>query len=353
METRMNVLSRPNMKLKVKMDSGVRQNDDVVRSIRRAALAAAITLHGFTPSAAAADYPTKPIRVLVGFAPGGSADIIARAVGQKLAEAFRQSVVVDNRSGASGIIATDLVAKAEADGYTLLEATMTTHGIGPHLYRKLPYDAVKDFEAVALLVRIPLVMFVNASVPAANLKEFVAATNASPGKFGYASAGSGSPPHLVAELFKLKTGAQLTHVPYKGTGAALPDVVSGQVHMMVDGPPPFLPFVKAGKLKALAAASEKRNPSLPAVPTFAEAGVPGMEAGLWYGILAPKRTPKATVAKLNGEINRALAQPDLRERFAAMSVEILGGAPEVFARYIESELKRWGEVVRAANIRVE
>jgi tripartite-type tricarboxylate transporter receptor subunit TctC len=157
----------------------------------------------------------------------------------------------------------------------------------------------------------------------------------------------------VAELFKLRTGAQLLHVPYKGTGAALPDVVAGQVHMMVDGPPPFLPHVKSGKLKALAAASEKRNPSLPGVPTFAEAGVAGMEAGLWYGILAPKGTPTPIVAKLNAEINRALEQTDLRERFAAMSVEIVGGPREAFARYIGSELKRWGEVVRAANIKLE
>jgi tripartite-type tricarboxylate transporter receptor subunit TctC len=317
------------------------------------ALAALVMLSGGATPAIAAEYPTKAIRVLVGFAPGGSADIIARAVGQKLAESFTQPVVVDNRSGASGIIATELAAKAEADGYTLLEATMTTHGIGPHLYKKLPYNVVNDFEAVALMVRIPLVMFVNASVPVANLKEFIAATKANPGKFSYASAGSGSPPHLVAELFKLRTGAQLLHVPYKGTGAALPDVVAGQVHMMVDGPPPFLPHVKAGKLKALAAASERRNPSLPNVPTFAEAGVPGMEAGLWYGILAPKRTPTSIVAKLNTEINRALEQADLRERFAALSVEIVGGTREAFARYIGSELKRWGEVVRAANIKLE
>ena len=291
--------------------------------------------------------------MLVGFAPGGSADIIARAVGQKLADAFKQPVVVDNRSGASGIIATDLTAKANPDGYTLLEATMTTHGIGPNLYAKLPYDVVKDFEAVALMVRIPLVMFVNASVPAANLKEFVALTKSNPGKYSYASAGAGSPPHLVAELFKLKTGAQLLHVPYKGTGAALPDVVAGQIQMMVDGPPPFIPHVKSGKLKALAAASEKRNPLLPDVPTFAETGIAGMEAGLWYGIVAPKGTPKAVVTRLNAEINRALKQPDLRERFAAMSVEIVGGQPEAFARYINSELKRWGEVVRAANIKIE
>src|SRR5688572_25400511 len=316
-------------------------------------IACAAMLPGGAPTAAAADYPVKPIRVLVGFAPGGSADIIARAVGQKLADAFKQSVVVDNRSGASGIIAADLAARASPDGYTLLEATMTTHGIGPNLYAKLPYDVVRDFEAVAFMVRIPLVMFVNASVPSTTMKEFVALTKSNPGKYSYASAGAGSPPHLVAELFKLKTGAQLVHVPYKGTGAALPDVVSGQVQMMVDGPPPFIPHVKSGKLKAFAAAGEKRNPLLPDVPTFAEAGVPGMEAGLWYGIVAPKGTPKAVVAKLNAEINRALEQPDLRERFAAMSVEIAGGTPESFSRYISAELKRWGEVARAAKIKVE
>jgi tripartite-type tricarboxylate transporter receptor subunit TctC len=190
-------------------------------------------------------------------------------------------------------------------------------------------------------------------VPASNIKEFIAATKANPDKFRYASAGAGSPPHLAAELFKLKTGAQLLHVPYKGTGAALPDVVAGQVQMMLDGPPPFLPHVKSGKLKALAAASEKRNPSLPGVPTFAEAGISGMEAGLWYGIVAPRGTRKSILAKLNTEINRALGEPDLRERFAAMSVEVVGGSPEAFARYIDSEMKRWGEVVRAARIKVE
>lgn len=304
-------------------------------------------------AATAAEYPDRPVRVLVGFAPGGSADIIARALGQKLAESMKHPFVVDNRSGASGIIATDLVAKSEPDGYTLLEATMTTHGVGPHLYKKLPYDAVKDFEPIAGLARIPLVMFAHASVPAATLKEFIAAAKASPGKFTFASAGSGSPPHLVAELLKLKTGTQMLHVPYKGTGAALPDVVAGQIHFMIDGPPPFLPHVKSGKLKALAAASEKRNPLLPNVPTFAETGIAGMEAGLWYGLLAPRRTPKAIIAKLNAEVNRALGEPDVRERFGTMGVEVLGGTPEAFATYMQSELKRWGEVVRAANIKVE
>jgi tripartite-type tricarboxylate transporter receptor subunit TctC len=325
----------------------------ITRRIAGAVVACAATMAGGGTTVAAADYPLKPIRILVGFAPGGSADIIARAVGQKLADALRQPVVIDNRSGASGIIAADLAARANPDGYTLLEATMTTHGIGPNLYTNLPYDVSNDFEAVASMVRIPLVLFVHASVPAATLKDFVALTKSSPGTYSYASAGAGSPPHLVAELFKLKTGARLVHVPYKGTGAALPDVVAGQVHMMVDGPPPFIPHVKSGKLKALAAASDKRNPLLPDVPTFAEAGIAGMAAGLWYGIVAPKRTPKGVVAKLNAEINLALEQPDLRERFGAMSVEIVGGPPAAFARYIDSELKRWGEVVRAANIKIE
>lgn len=303
--------------------------------------------------AGAQSYPSRPIRVIVAFAPGGAADITARVVAQKLADAFGHPVIVDNRAGASGIIGSDIVAKAAPDGYTLLEATMTTHGIGPAIYRKLPYDVVKDFAPVAALVRIPLVMFVHSSVAANNLKEFIAAAKAAPDRYRYASAGPGSPPHLTAELFKLKTGAGLLHVPYKGTGAAVPDVVAGQVHVMIDGPPPFLPHVKAGKLKALAAAGDKRNPQLPDVPTFAESGIAGMEAGLWYGFVAPRGTPAAVIAKLNEETNKALRAPDVRERFAAMAIEVIGGTPEEFGRFIQSELKRWGEVARAANITVD
>ena len=326
---------------------------NLTQPIARAVVACAAALSHSVTTHAADEYPVKPIRVIVGLAAGGSADIIARAVSQKLTDVFKHPVLVENRPGASGNIAADFAAKASPDGYTLFVASMTTHSIGPHIYTNLSFDAIKDFEPVVLMVRIPLVMFINASVPAANVKEFIALTKTNPGKYSYSSAGAGSPPHLVAELFKLKTDAQLLHVPYKGTGAALPDLVGGQVQMMVDGPPPFLPFVKSGKLKALAAASEKRNPLLPEVPTFAEAGIAGMEAGLWYGIVAPKGTPKAVVAKFNAEINRALEQPDLRERFAALSVEIVGGPPEALGRYMNAEYKRWGEVVRAANIKVE
>ena len=298
-------------------------------------------------------YPTKPIRVIVGFAPGGSADITARTVGQKMAELLGQPVVVDNRSGASGIIGSELTARAAPDGYTLLEATMTTHGIGPSLYQKLPYDPIKSFEPIALMVRIPLVMFAHASVSGKNLKEVVELLKASPGKFRYASAGNGSPPHLAAELFKLKAGVDMLHVPYKGTGAAVPDVVAGQVHFMIDGPPPFLGHVKAGRIRALAAANEKRLEQLPDVPTFAELGYKGMEAGLWYGMLAPKGTPQEVIKRLNAAINEALKQSDVRQRFAASSVEIVGGTPKEFGAYIAAEIKRWGEVSRAANIHIE
>lgn len=251
------------------------------------------------------------------------------------------------------MIGGELVARAAPDGYTLLEATMTTHGIGPNLYQKLPYDPIKSFEPVALMVSIPLVMFVHTSVSGTNLKEVVALLKASPGKYRYATAGNGSPPHLVAELFKLKAGVDLLHVPYKGTGAAVPDLVAGQVHFMIDGPPPFIGYVKAGRLRALAAANPKRLAQLPDVPTFAESGLSGMEAGLWYGMLAPKGTPRGVIERLNAAINKALQQPDVRERFAASSVETIGGTPKEFGGYIAREIKRWGEVARAANIRID
>ena len=332
----------------------IRSDSRASSAFSRLRFATGIALSVAAGSALAADaYPSKPIRVIVGFAPGGSADFTARTVGQSLTEMFGQQVVVDNRAGASGMIGLNLAANAAPDGYTLAEATMTTHGIGPNLYRKMPYDPVKSFEPIALMVRVPLVMFAHASVGGTTLKDVVALIKANPQKYRYASAGNGSPPHLVAELFKLKAGVDLLHVPYKGTGAAVPDVVSGQINFMIDGPPPFLGHVKAGRLRALATANAKRLDSLPEVPTFAEQGYSGMEAGLWYGMLAPKGTPRAVVERLNGAINQALKQPDVRQRFTAASIEVIGGSPQEFADYIQAELKRWGEVARAANIRSE
>lgn len=317
-------------------------------------LTAATTLGLASPGfAAEAAYPTRPIRVIVGFAPGGSADFTARTIGQAISESLGQQVVVDNRAGASGIIGLDLAARATPDGYTLVEATMTTHGIGPNVYKKLPYDPIKSFEPIVLMVSVPLVMFAHNSVPGATLKDVVAHLKANAGKYRYASAGNGSPPHLVAELFKMKAGADLVHVPYKGTGAAVPDIVGGQVQFMIDGPPPFLGHVKTGRLRALAAAHTKRLDQLPDVPTFAEQGYAGMEAGLWYGMLAPKGTPRAIVNKLNAAINQAMKQQDVRDRFTASSIGVLGGSPEDFEKYIGAEIKRWGEVARAANIRLD
>ena len=320
------------------------------------AIGAALALFlaaNFASASAPSDYPTRPIRVIVAFAPGGSADLTARAVGQKLTELLGQTVVVDNRSGASGIIGSDLAARAAPDGYTLLEATMTTHGIGPNLYKKLPYDPIKSFEPIGLMVRIPLVLFAHASVPGTNLKQVVAELKANPEKYRYASAGNGSPPHLAAELLKLKAGVNMLHVAYKGTGAAVPDVVSGQIHFMIDGPPPFLGHVKAGRLRALAAANDKRLEQLPDVATFAEQGFDGMQAGLWYAMLAPKDTPRAIIHRLNAAINQALRDADVGKRFAASSIEVIGGTPEECGRYLAAEMKRWGEVARAAKIAIE
>jgi tripartite-type tricarboxylate transporter receptor subunit TctC len=327
-----------------------------VSSIARVALWAGVGCFAASTHGAAAEtapFPSKPIRVIVGFSPGGSADLTARSVAQKLTEILGQQVVVENRAGASGMIGAELVARADPDGYTLFEPTMTTHGIGPNLYKKIPYEPVASFEPIALMVRIPLVMFAHVSVPAKNVQELVATLKAHPDKYRYASAGNGSPPHLVAELFKLKTGVQILHVPYKGTGAAIPDVVAGQVHLMIDGPPPFLGHIKAGKLRALAAANDKRLAQLPDVPTFAESGYSGMEAGLWYGMLAPKGTPQAVVQRLNAAINQALKDQELRDRFAASSIETIGSTPEEFGRYMRSEIQRWGEVARAAKIQLD
>jgi tripartite-type tricarboxylate transporter receptor subunit TctC len=317
-----------------------------------AALVLAASTHHAT-AAGSSDYPNKPIRIIVGFSPGGSADLTARTVGQKLGELLGQTVVVDNRAGASGMIGGELVAHSAPDGYTLFEATMTTHGIGPNLYKKIPYDPVESFEPVGLMVRIPLVMFTHISVAATSVKQLVALLKANPGKYRYSSAGNGSPPHLAAELFKLKAGVDILHIPYKGTGAAIPDLVAGQVHLMIDGPPPFLGHVKAGRLRALAAANDKRLALLPDVPTFAESGFSGMEAGLWYGMLAPKGTPHAVVARLNSAINQALEDAEVRKRFSASAIEVVGGTPDEFGRYVRAEIKRWGEVARAANIHLD
>ena len=298
-------------------------------------------------------YPSRPVRIIVTVPPGGAADFIARLVGTKMAESLGQPVLVENRAGASGTIAADAVAKSAPDGYTLLQNSITTHGIGPHLYAKLPYDSIRDFAPITMLARLPLIMTVNAGVKANTVQEFVALAKAQPGKFGFASSGNGGAPHMAGELFRSATGADLLHVPYKGSGPAVADLVSGQVQVMFDGAPSLLPHIRSGKLRAIGAASAQRNRLLPEVPTFAEAGFPGVDVALWYGMLAPAATSPAIIARLNTEIVKALNAPDVRERFAAQGTEAMGGTPGEAAAFIRSEIERWGPVVKKAGVKAD
>jgi tripartite-type tricarboxylate transporter receptor subunit TctC len=261
--------------------------------------------------------------------------------------------VIDNRPGASGMIATSLAAKATPDGYTLLQNSTTTHGVGPGLIPKLPYDPLGDFAPVIQFNAIPLIMVVNRDVPANSVQELIALAKASPGRIKFASAGVGSAPHMAGELFKLVTGADLTHVPYKGSGPAVVDLASGQVQVMFDGAPSLLAQIKTGRLRPLAAASATRNRLLPDLPTFAELGYKGVEAGLWYGLLAPAGTPKSVIRKLNAEINRILAMPQVQERFAEQGADAVGGTPEQFTAFMRSEIARWSDVVKRGGIKAE
>jgi tripartite-type tricarboxylate transporter receptor subunit TctC len=296
----------------------------------------------------AGSYPNRPIRLVVTVPPGGAADFIARLIATKMSASMGQPVVVENRGGASGSIATDFVAKAAPDGYTLLQNSITTHGIGPHLMTKLPYDPIGSFAPITMLASLPLIMTVNADLKANSLPEFVATSKTR--KLSFASSGNGGAPHMAGELFKIATAVDMIHVPYRGSGPAVADVVGGQVQVMFDGAPSLLPHINSGKLRALAAASPRRNALLPNVPTFAELGYPTVDVALWYGLLAPAGTPPEIIARINREVNQALKSPDVIERFAAQGTEALGGTPEQAASYMRKELDRWGDVVKKAGI---
>ena len=315
-------------------------------------IATACFILGFSALVSAqADYPSRPIRLIVTVPPGGAADFIARLVGGKISEALGQPVLVENRGGAGGTIAADAVAKAPADGYTLLQNSITTHGVGPHLYSKLPYDPVKDFAAVSGLALLPLVMAVNADVPAKNVQELIALSKS--GSLNFASSGNGGAPHMAAELFKSVTGAGLTHVPYKGSGPAVADLVGGRVQIMFDAPPSLIQHIRAGKLRVLAAASGERNRLLPEAPTFAELGYPQVAVSLWYGLLAPAGTPPAAITKLNSAVMKALESPEVRERLQAQGAEPMPGTPEAFAGFIRDEMAKWAPVVRQAGVKLD
>jgi tripartite-type tricarboxylate transporter receptor subunit TctC len=303
------------------------------------------------PCALAQDYPNRPVRLIVTVPPGGAADFIARLVGAKLGDALGQPVLVENRGGAGGTIAADAVAKAAPDGYTLLQNSITTHGVGPHLYSKLPYDPVKDFSAVSGLALLPLIMAVNAELPAKTVNDVVALAKKE--NLNFASSGNGGAPHMAAELFKSVTGAPITHVPYKGSGPAVADLVGGRVQIMFDAAPSLIAHIRAGKLRVLAAASAERNRLLPEVPTFAELGHPRVAVSLWYGLLAPAATPAAIVTRLNAEVAKILQSADVREKLAAQGAEPMPGTPQAFASFMREEMAKWAPVVKQAGVKLD
>ena len=304
-------------------------------------------------SRAQSNYPNRPIQLVVTVPPGGAADFVGRLIGAKLADALGQPVVIVNRAGAGGITAAAAVAKSDPDGYTLLLNTIATHGIGPHIYANLPYDPVKDFSPVILIAKLPLIMAVNAELPAQSVNDVIALAKARPGGLSFCSAGTGGAPHLAGELFKSLTGAELLHVPYRGSGPAVVDLVAGRIAMMFDATPSLLPFITAGKLRALAAASPQRHRLLPDVPSFAELGYPRMDIALWYGVTAPGGTPPAIVQRLNAELVKVLEMPEIRKSLTEQGADVQGGTSEDFGAFMRNESARWGAVVKQAGIRPE
>jgi tripartite-type tricarboxylate transporter receptor subunit TctC len=304
-------------------------------------------------SATAQTYPAKPIRVVVAYTPAGATDILARIVGQKFTEVWGQPVIIDNRPGANGNIGSEYAAKTTPDGYTLLMVTAGTHGINPSLYRKLGFDAVKDFAPVSLVAMVPNIFVVNNAVPAKDLKEFIAYAKANPGKLNYGSPGNGSTAHLSMELFKSMTGIQMVHIPYKGSAGVLADLIGGQIVATMDNMPPYVPQVKAGKIRALAVSPAKRSSAVPELSTVAEAGVPGYDSGAWFGLVAPANTPKDIVNKLSRETARILKLPDVSARLLELGAEPVGGSPEQFSAHIKAEIAKWAKVIKDANVELQ
>jgi len=307
-----------------------------------------------TPALAqdAKDYPNKPIRFIVPYPPAGGTDIVARILTEPLAAALGQPIVIENRGGAGGNVGTDVAAKSAPDGYTVL-FTLSSHTINPKLYEKLPFDVEKDFVPISLAALVPQILVANPSVPANNVAEVIALAKREPGKLNYASVGTGSPAHIAGELFKLKAGVDIVHVPYKGGGPAITDTLGGQVQLAFVSIPAALQYVKAGKLKALAVTSDKRSQAAPDIPTIAESGVPDCVVNSWYGALAPAKTPPAVVAKLQAAFVKVLALPEVKERLFLQGAEAASSTSAEFDRRIRDELKQWEYVIREARIKAE
>ena len=319
------------------------------RATRRLALVTLLSVAAI-PSFAQA-WPDKPIKIVVGFAPGGFTDVLARLIGQKLQERLGQPVVIENKAGAAGTLGADLVAKAKPDGYTLLLGHSNSNSVAPALYPKLPYDVVRDFTPVIRIATTPLLLTVNAAVPAQDVVSFIALAKSKP--LNFASSGNGSAQHLAAARFMLATKTKMTHVPYKGSGQAIVDLLSGTVDLNFESPPNVLPHMKSGKLRALAITSGKRSPLLPDVPTLKEAGVPNAEMLQWFALLAPAGLPQPIVQKLNAEVDAILKQPDVVEKIASQGGEIIGGSAKAFADFLPDDSVGWARLVKEADIRVD
>ncbi len=302
--------------------------------------------------ARAAQYPSRPIRVIVPYAPGGAPDVLTRALSQELSESLGQPLVIDNKPGASGMIGAAMVARAPADGYTLL-VNASIHVINPSLYSKVEFDAMNDLTPVTQLSSAPLILVVNNDLPVTSVRELIAYAKVNPGKVNYASSGNGASNHLAAELFKKMSGAPMNHIPYKGSAAAMTDLMGGHVQVAFDSLPSALPHVKAGKLRALAVTGPQRSFAVPDLPTVAEAGVPGFDVGTWYGVWVPRSTPNELVNRLADEISKALKRPEVRERYLALGNTPVGSTPAQFAALCQQEFEKWARVVRDTGVRLD
>ncbi|NYT86734.1 Bug family tripartite tricarboxylate transporter substrate binding protein [Pollutimonas harenae] len=321
----------------------------ISRTLPFKALLLASTIVGSSASAAATDYPSKPIQMIVPFSAGGTSDFLARTVAEKLGASLDTTVVVDNRPGAGGNIGSAMVARAKPDGYTLLLGTVGTHAINQSVYKEMSFDAVKDFAPISLVAAVPNILVANPALQANSVQELIALAKQKPGQITFASSGNGSSIHLSGEMFKSLTGVDMLHVPYKGSGPAVIDLLGGQVDIMFDNMPSALPHVQAGKLKAFAVTTGERSEAAPELPTIAEEGVKGYEATAWFGILAPAGTPTDIVAKLNAEIVKILDMPDVKKRLAGQGAKAVSNSPEEFASYIKAELKKWENVVKSSG----
>ena len=324
----------------------------MTKSILFAAVAAVSLSQGAPAFAqAAASFPTKSVTIIVPATPGGAIDLVARLTGDQMSKDWGKPVVIDNKAGATGTIGTQAVATAAPDGH-MLALVASSHAINPVMFKKLPYDTVKSFEPVILTHVVPLVLVVNPKLPVSSVKELIAYGKANPGKLTFASSGNGGAPHMSGELFKSMAGIDMTHIPYKGSAAAHPDLMSGQTQVMFDTLAAVVPHVKTGALKGLAVTTAKRVPGVD-LPTIAEAGLPGYETTTWGGVLAPAGTPKDVVAKLNAEFNKGLAQPDIKKKINDAGIDVAGGTPQQFADFLQAEMKKWAKVAKDANIQPE